>query len=91
MADAYWRLALNLKGRLPDADVQVIEGLLDHTHLAIGVRASLHFALGAVLDAEVFTTGQARALRRPTDFKPRPARPTASYTPPTCTRGSTIG
>ena len=51
LADAYWRLALNLKGRLPEADVQAIEGLLDHQYLAPAVRAELHFALGAVLDA----------------------------------------
>jgi tetratricopeptide (TPR) repeat protein len=51
LADAYWRLALNLKGRLPDAHVQAIEGLLNHKYLAPAVRAGLHFGLGAVLDA----------------------------------------
>ena len=43
LADAYWRLALNLKGRLPEADVQAIEGLLDHKYLSPAVRAGLHF------------------------------------------------
>jgi len=51
LADAYWRLALNLKGRLPEAEVQAIEGLLDHKYLSPVVRAGLHFGLGAVLDA----------------------------------------
>jgi tetratricopeptide (TPR) repeat protein len=51
LTEAYWRLALNLKGRLPESDVQAIEGLLDYKYLSPGVRAGLHFGLGAVMDA----------------------------------------
>jgi tetratricopeptide (TPR) repeat protein len=51
LASAYRQLALNMKGCLPDADMSVIEGLLEHKYLAPSVRAALSFALGAVLDA----------------------------------------
>jgi tetratricopeptide (TPR) repeat protein len=48
---AYWRLAVTLKGRLPDADVQAMEGLLEEKNLPERDRAFLHFGLAAVFDA----------------------------------------
>jgi tetratricopeptide (TPR) repeat protein len=49
--DAYCRLAANLKGRLPESDLQVMQGLLDDEALSDDTRASLHFCLAAVFDA----------------------------------------
>ncbi len=51
LAEAYWRLAMNLKGALPDRDIQAIERLRDHKYVSHGLRAGLGFALGAVFDA----------------------------------------
>jgi tetratricopeptide (TPR) repeat protein len=51
MAEAYAHLANHLKDRLPDADVTAIEQLLDSPNLPDGNRASLHFGMGAILDA----------------------------------------
>ncbi len=51
LAEAYWRLAMNLKGALPDADIQAMQRLRDHKYVAHGLRAGLGFALGAVFDA----------------------------------------
>jgi len=51
LPDAYCRLATNLKGRLPEAEFQVMEGLLDQKTLSDDTRASLHFCLAAVFDA----------------------------------------
>jgi len=49
--DAYCRLATNLKGRLPESELQVMERLLDQKTLSDDTRASLHFCLAAVFDA----------------------------------------
>jgi tetratricopeptide (TPR) repeat protein len=49
--DAYCRLATNLRGRLPQSELQVMEGLLDLKALSDDTRASLHFCLAAVFDA----------------------------------------
>ncbi len=51
VADAYWRLAMNLKGALPDCDIEAMQGLLEHKYVSHSLRAGLHFALGAVFDA----------------------------------------
>ncbi len=51
LAEAYWRLAMNLKGALPDADIQAMQRLRDHKYVPHGLRAGLGFALGAVFDA----------------------------------------
>jgi tetratricopeptide (TPR) repeat protein len=51
LADAYWRLAMNLKGALPDHDIQAMQGLLEHKYVSHSLKAGLHFALGAVFDA----------------------------------------
>ena len=48
---AYCRLATNLKRRLPEAELQVMEGLLVQERLTDDTRASLHFCLAAVYDA----------------------------------------
>jgi tetratricopeptide (TPR) repeat protein len=51
LAEAYWRLAMNLKAALPDSDIRAIERLRDHKYVSHGLRAGLGFALGAVFDA----------------------------------------
>jgi len=51
LAEAHWRLAINLKGRLTDAEVQAIERLLDQKYLPVSTRSMLHFCLAAVFDA----------------------------------------
>jgi len=50
-AEAYWRLVINLKGQVTDAEVQAIERLLDQKYLPVSSRAMLHFCLGAVSDS----------------------------------------
>jgi tetratricopeptide (TPR) repeat protein len=50
MAEAYWRLATNLLGRLPDAEVHAMERLVPDDSLSNDDRALLHFGLAAVLD-----------------------------------------
>jgi tetratricopeptide (TPR) repeat protein len=49
--DAYWRRADNLKGALPDDDIEAMRRLLAHRHVSHSLKAGLHFALGAVFDA----------------------------------------
>jgi tetratricopeptide (TPR) repeat protein len=51
LAEAYWRLAMNEKAALPDADVRKMQGLLAHKYLSHGLLAALHFGLAAVHDA----------------------------------------
>ena len=60
--EAYWRLAINQKGRLPDADIQAIERLIDHPALSDGRRASLHFGLAHIHDARGLFSRTARHL-----------------------------
>ncbi len=50
LAEAYWRLATNRLGTLPDADVQAMERLLLKQTLSNDDRAMLHFALASVMD-----------------------------------------
>ncbi len=50
LAEAHWRLAITLKGRLPEAEVQAIETLIDDESLGSGANAFLRFGLAAVLD-----------------------------------------
>ncbi len=50
LAEGYWRLAINLLGRLPDAEVQAMEALLQNQALSNDDRALLHFALASVMD-----------------------------------------
>jgi tetratricopeptide (TPR) repeat protein len=50
LAEAYWRLATNLLGRLPDAELQAMERLVPDESLSNDDRALLHFGLAAVLD-----------------------------------------
>jgi tetratricopeptide (TPR) repeat protein len=49
-AEAYWRLARTLMGRLSDDDVEAIERLLLNQSLSNDDRAVLHFGLASVLD-----------------------------------------
>ncbi len=56
-ADAYCLLANILRGRLPDTDIQAMQGLLDQKYLEDRVRARLHFSLAGVLDARGFYSG----------------------------------
>ena len=42
---------MNLKGALPDCDIEAMQGLLEHKYVSHSLRAGLHFALGAVFDA----------------------------------------
>ena len=64
LPDAYWRLASNLKGDLPDADVQAIEGLLEDRSLTDGERALLHFGLAFVFDAQGLYSRAAARLEK---------------------------
>jgi tetratricopeptide (TPR) repeat protein len=50
LPNAYVRLAYNLKGRLPLADLQAMEALLEQRYLADEIRSQLLFALAGVLD-----------------------------------------
>ena len=50
MAEAHWRLAITLKGRLPDSDVAVIERLAPDESLPDKARAFLYYGLAAVCD-----------------------------------------
>jgi tetratricopeptide (TPR) repeat protein len=49
-AEAYWRLASNLQGQLPDADVQAMHKLAGDESLSNNDRALLYFGLATVLD-----------------------------------------
>ncbi len=49
-AEAYWRLAFILRGRLPDADFQAMRSLVSDPELSADARAILGFGLAAVLD-----------------------------------------
>ena len=49
VADAYWRLASNLKGTLPDRDIEAMQGLLKHKYVSHSLKAGLHFAPGSGL------------------------------------------
>ena len=51
LAEAYWRLAMNLKGALPDSDVHAMQRLREHKYVPHSLRAGLNFALGAVFDS----------------------------------------
>ena len=48
--EAYWRLATNLLGRLPDALVEAMQSLVPDESLSNDDRALLHFGLAAVMD-----------------------------------------
>jgi tetratricopeptide (TPR) repeat protein len=50
VTDAYVRLAINLKGRLPVTDVQTMEDLLERKYLTDDSRSKLLFGLAGVLD-----------------------------------------
>ena len=50
LAEAHWRLAITLRGRLPDTEVQAIERLINDPSLPAGAVAFLRFGLAAVLD-----------------------------------------
>jgi len=50
-AEAYWRLVINLKGQVADAELQAIERQLEQKYLPVSSRAMLHFCLAAVFDA----------------------------------------
>ncbi len=49
--DAHWRLAITLKERLADVEVQAMEDLLGRNDLPDRDRSLLHFGLASVLDA----------------------------------------
>jgi tetratricopeptide (TPR) repeat protein len=50
LIEAYWRLAINLKGKVPDAEFQAMHARLESKYLAAPSRAMLLFALAAVYD-----------------------------------------
>ncbi len=51
MPEALWRLALNLKARLPDDDLMAMRANADSPKLPLGHRAFLQFGLAVVHDA----------------------------------------
>jgi tetratricopeptide (TPR) repeat protein len=54
LAEAYWRLATNLLGDVPDAEVDAMEKLVPDPSLSNDDRALLHFGLWAVMDRRGF-------------------------------------
>jgi tetratricopeptide (TPR) repeat protein len=54
LAEAHWRLAITLKGRLPDAELEAIERLVPDQSLSEHGRAYLHYGLAAVYDDRGF-------------------------------------
>ena len=70
LAEAYWRLATNLLGRLPDHEVRAMEGLLADESLSGDDRALLHFGLAAVLDRRGCMPGRPRCSKPPTSINP---------------------
>jgi tetratricopeptide (TPR) repeat protein len=64
LAEAYWRLAVNLRGRLAEHEVQAIERMLRHELLPANVRATLHFAMASVFDAQALYPKAAQVLER---------------------------
>ena len=50
LAQAYWRLAMTLKARMPEDEVIGMRQLLDVKYLTDEHRAMVHFGLAAVLD-----------------------------------------
>jgi tetratricopeptide (TPR) repeat protein len=52
LVEAYWRLAVNLRGRLTDHEVKALKSMLDQELLQANVRATLHFAMASVHDAQ---------------------------------------
>jgi tetratricopeptide (TPR) repeat protein len=64
LAEAHWRLATTLRGRLPDAEVQAIERLIGDPSLPAGAVAFLHFGLAAVLDERGLFAQAAASLEK---------------------------
>jgi tetratricopeptide (TPR) repeat protein len=62
LAEAYHRLAANLKGRMPEDEVQAIRRLIDHKSLPAAPRALLRFGLAAVYDARGLYEDAAKLL-----------------------------
>jgi tetratricopeptide (TPR) repeat protein len=50
LAEAYWRLAVTLKTRMPENEVSAMSRLLDASDLSDEQRALAHFGLATVLD-----------------------------------------
>ena len=67
LADAYFQLSINLKGRMPDDEIEAMQRLLGRRYLPEDTRGSLSLGLAAVLDArglrdqaaELFQAGNA--------------------------------
>jgi tetratricopeptide (TPR) repeat protein len=51
-AEAYWRLATSLKGRLPDHEVEAMQDLIKDETLSVDDRALLRFGLAAVMERQ---------------------------------------
>jgi tetratricopeptide (TPR) repeat protein len=51
LPDAYCQLSINLKGRMPDDEVEAMRALLGRPHLREETRANLSFGLAVVFDA----------------------------------------
>jgi tetratricopeptide (TPR) repeat protein len=51
LAGAYSRLAVTLKARMPAAEIQAMETLLDRDDLSVHGRSELHFGLAVIFDA----------------------------------------
>ncbi len=64
LTDAYWRLAVNLRGELPEADIQAIERFIDRPGLSDDRRAALQFGLAYVHDARGLYTSAAHHLEK---------------------------
>jgi len=64
LADAYVRLACNLRGRLPAVDIRAMEDLLDRKYLSDDCRSRLLFGLAGVRDEQGDHAGAAARLER---------------------------
>ncbi len=78
--DAYFLLASNLRGKLPDTDLEAMIGLLDHEHFDDAARAAVAFGIAHALDGrkrydeaarylEIGNACQAAALARRGDVR----------------------
>ncbi len=64
LAEAHWRLATTLRGRLPEAEVRAIERLIADESLPGAALAFLHYGMAAVLDDRGLYVGAAEHLER---------------------------
>lgn len=73
LAQAYWRLAQTLKGRMPDDEVSRMRELVEVKYLTDEHRSLLHFGMAAVLDDRGLYLEAARHLESANRLQARSA------------------